>query len=178
MTGLGGASQEKSAARNFFGPIFSRRSHRNLRLEPTGPKKLRAADFSWEAPPSLIKTTISSSAIIALRLRHKRYSVPPKESNACFNDCERMPPPKPPLTAVVKEPDPIYPYLPFLFCSSFGNDCAINSSESPKTLKSVFAGVSLRDRKITGAEGAELVPVRYNPNSTNDRLSLGLTAAL
>src|ERR1700752_1723883 len=28
-----------------------------------------------------------------------------------------MPPPKPPLTAVSK-PDPIYPYLPFLFWSS------------------------------------------------------------
>ncbi len=47
-------------------------------------KKLRAADFSWEAPPSPVKTSISSSAIIALLLRHKRYSVPPKESNACF----------------------------------------------------------------------------------------------
>ena len=45
---------------------------------------MRAADFSWEAPPSPVKTTISSSAIIALQLRHKRHSVPPKESNACF----------------------------------------------------------------------------------------------
>jgi hypothetical protein len=55
----------------------------NLRLK-TKPKKLRAADFSWEAPPSPVKTTISSTAIIALQLRHKRHSVPPKESNACL----------------------------------------------------------------------------------------------
>src|SRR4030095_9989510 len=48
-------------------------------------KKMRAADLSWEAPPSPVKTSISSSAIIALHLRHKRHSVPPKESNACFN---------------------------------------------------------------------------------------------
>src|ERR1044072_9359394 len=84
-------------------------------LITTGPKQLRDADLSWEAPPSPVRTSISSSAIIALRLRHKRHSVPPKESNACFNICERMPPPKPPLTAIL-EPDPIYPYLPFLFC--------------------------------------------------------------
>jgi hypothetical protein len=45
---------------------------------------MRAADLSWEAPPSPVKTSISSSAIIALQLRHKRYSVPPKESNTCF----------------------------------------------------------------------------------------------
>jgi hypothetical protein len=45
-----------------------------------GPKQMRAADFSWEAPPSPVKTTISSTAIIALLLRYKRYSVPPKES--------------------------------------------------------------------------------------------------
>jgi hypothetical protein len=36
------------------------------------PKKLRAADFSWEAPPSPVKTSISSTAIIALQLRIKR----------------------------------------------------------------------------------------------------------
>jgi len=47
-------------------------------------KKMRAADFSWEAPPSPVKTSISSSAIVALQLRHKRHSVPPKESNACL----------------------------------------------------------------------------------------------
>ena len=46
---------------------------------------MRAADYSWEAPPSPVRTKISSSAIIAHRLRHKRHSVPPKESNACFN---------------------------------------------------------------------------------------------
>ena len=51
-------------------------------------------------------------------LRHKRHSVPPKSQNACCKSCERMPPPKPPLTAVV-EPDPIYPHLPFLFCSPY-----------------------------------------------------------
>jgi hypothetical protein len=45
---------------------------------------MRAADLSWGAPPSPVKTSISSTAIIALLLRYKRRSVPPKESNACF----------------------------------------------------------------------------------------------
>ena len=45
---------------------------------------MRAADFSWEAPPSPVKTTISSAAIVAHQLRNKRDSVPPKEPTACF----------------------------------------------------------------------------------------------
>ena len=80
----------------------------------TGPKKLRAADFSWEAPPSPVRTSISSSAIIAHRLRHKRHSVPPKESNACFNFVRGCLP-QSLHSPQFSEPDPIYPYLPFLF---------------------------------------------------------------
>lgn len=38
---------------------------------------MRAADFSWEAPPSLVKTSTSSTAFVALQLRHKCHSVPP-----------------------------------------------------------------------------------------------------
>jgi len=49
---------------------------------------MRAADYSWEAPPSPVRTKISSSAIIAHRLRHKRHSVPPKESTPAFNSRE------------------------------------------------------------------------------------------
>ena len=94
---------------------------------------MRAADFSWEAPPSLFKTSISSSAIVAHQLRYKRGSVPPKRVNVCFKSCERMPPPKPPLTAI-SEPDPIYPYLPFLFCPFFGNDRAIGTRDSFRNL--------------------------------------------
>src|ERR1044072_8634697 len=76
---------------------------------------MRAADYSWEAPPSPVKTTISSSAIIAHRLRHKRHSVPPKESNACFNFVRGCLP-QSLHSPQFSEPDPIYPYLPFLFC--------------------------------------------------------------
>ena len=75
---------------------------------------MRAADFSWEAPPSPFKTSISSTAIIALRLRQQTSLCSPKRVKRLLLKRERMPPPKPPLTAV-SEPDPIYPYLPFLF---------------------------------------------------------------
>jgi len=43
---------------------------------------------------------------------------PRKSCNPLFQTCKRMPPPKPPLTAV-SELDPIYPYLPFLFWAFF-----------------------------------------------------------
>jgi hypothetical protein len=64
--------------------------------------------------------------MIALQLRFKRQTLfPQKEFIVCFYKTrERMPPPKPPLAAV-SEPDPIYPYLPFLFCLPIGNDRAI-----------------------------------------------------
>jgi hypothetical protein len=92
---------------------------------------MRAADFSWEAPPSPVKTTISSSAMIALQLRHKRHSVPPKESNACFVNSVRGCLPQSLHSPQFSEPDPIYPYLPFLFCLAFGNDCANSGSQIP-----------------------------------------------
>lgn len=78
---------------------------------------MRAADFSWEAPPSPVKTTISSSAIVAHLLRHKRGSVPPKESTFALN-LVRGCLPQSLHSPQFSEPDPIYPYLPFLFWSS------------------------------------------------------------
>jgi len=78
---------------------------------------MRAADFSWEAPPSPFKTSISSTAIIALQLRNKRHSIPPKSQRlllihlrGCLPQSLHSP--------QFSEPDPIYPYLPFLFCCS------------------------------------------------------------
>ena len=76
---------------------------------------MRAADFSWRAPPSPVKTSISSSAIVALQLRHKRGSVPPKEPTFAFN-LVRGCLPQSLHSPQLSEPDPIYPYLPFLFC--------------------------------------------------------------
>ena len=79
---------------------------------------MRAADFSWEAPPSPVKTTISSSAIYcSFDCVTSATPFPQKSQTLASKICERMPPPKPPLTAV-SEPDPIYPYLPFLFWAS------------------------------------------------------------
>ncbi len=84
-----------------------------------------------------------------------------------------MPPPKPPLTAI-SEPDPIYPYLPFLFCSSFGNDRATTAFEDSSSHTFSFAGLSLSTIKISAAEVAKLVQVPYKSDSTNERLSLGV----
>src|SRR4030095_10782387 len=76
---------------------------------------MRAADLSWEPPPSPFKTSISSTAIIALQLRRKRHSVPPKELNVCLNHVRGCLP-QSLHSPQFSEPDPIYPYLPFLFC--------------------------------------------------------------
>src|SRR5687768_3663155 len=76
---------------------------------------MRAADFFWEAPPSPFRTIISSSAIVAHQLRHKRGSVPPKRVTVCLclvRGCL----PQSLHSPQFSEPDPIYPYLPFLFC--------------------------------------------------------------
>ena len=62
---------------------------------------MRAADFSWEAPPSPVKTTISSSAIYALSTASQAPLRSPKRVKRLLVFRERMPPPKPPLTAVV-----------------------------------------------------------------------------
>ena len=83
-----------------------------------------------------------------------------------------MPPPKPPLTAI-SEPDPIYPYLPFLFCSLFRNECATRTLKDVKPPSLAFTGLSFQPRPISEAELAELVHVRYKPDSTNERFSLG-----
>ena len=50
-----------------------------------GPKKCGLLIFPGRLPQAPSGRQISSTAIIAHRLRHKRHSVPPKESNACFN---------------------------------------------------------------------------------------------
>jgi len=54
-------------------------------------------------------------------------SVPPKERRQLFFKGERTPPPKLPFTAIL-EPDPIYPLIPFLFWSAFGNERASENS--------------------------------------------------
>ena len=111
---------------------------------------MRAADYSWEAPPSPVRTKISSSAIIAHRLRHKRHSVPPKESNACFyfvRGCL----PQSLHSPQFSEPDPIYPYLPFLFCLPlWQRPCQQGYLGHLKSRIEVFTGISLfsRDEKI------------------------------
>src|SRR5437867_453504 len=99
---------------------------------------MRAADFSWEAPPSPFKPSISRPAIIALQLRDKRHSVPPKESCACFLIHVRGCLPQSLHSPQFSEPDPIYPYLPFLFCSSFGNDRANFVKVAGRSASSIF----------------------------------------
>jgi hypothetical protein len=61
--------------------------------------------------------------MIALRLRARVNSVPPKESPPAFQKSREDASPKA-STRRNLEPDPIYPYLPFLFGFIFGNDRA------------------------------------------------------
>jgi hypothetical protein len=104
----------------------------------TEPKKLRAADFSWEAPPSPFKTSISSSAIYCSLTASQASLRSPKRVKRLLLIRERMPPPKLPLTAV-SEPDPIYPYLPFLFwVFSLAMTVPSTSAGRPKHLSCIF----------------------------------------
>ena len=105
---------------------------------------MRAADFPGRLPQASSGRQSAAPLLLLFDCVTSATPFPQKSQTLASKDCERMPPPKPPLTAI-SEPDPIYPYLPFLFCSSFGNDCATNPSEPPETLKSLFAGVSVRD---------------------------------
>ena len=80
-------------------------------------KQMRAADFLGRLPQAPSRRQSAAPLLLLFRLRHKRHSVPPKESNACLyfvRGCLPQSLHSPQLS----EPDPIYPYLPFLFCSS------------------------------------------------------------
>jgi hypothetical protein len=142
-------------------------------------KKLRAADFSWEAPPSPVKTSISSSAIIALRLRHKRHSVPPKESNACLlivRGCLPQSLHSPQFQSLTRF-TLIYPS-----CSGFplATTMPAEHSLAPKSRIDVFVRISAK-WLVTALCGREhklaiLVKVSYNPTvlpNYNRSLSLG-----
>src|SRR5687767_6921552 len=94
---------------------------------------MRAADFSWRAPPSPVKTSISSSAIVALQLRHKRGSVPPKEPTFAFN-LVRGCLPQSLHSPQLSEPDPIYPYLPFLFCFTLSQRACHRNHALPQSV--------------------------------------------
>ena len=85
-----------------------------------------------------------------------------------------MPPPKPPLTAVSK-PDPIYPYLPFLFCLLFGNDRAICDIWTTRVAFAKDSGVKkLKSLFANGHKSHEVVHLPYKPYRTVARISLGL----
>jgi len=62
---------------------------------------MRAADLSWEAPPSPFRTTISSTAINCSSITCARSLCSPERANTRFLNRERTPPPKPPLTAIL-----------------------------------------------------------------------------
>jgi hypothetical protein len=50
------------------------------------PKKLRAADISWEAPPSLVQDDNQQHRYFAHQLRVNNNSVPPKELVSTFQN--------------------------------------------------------------------------------------------
>src|ERR1041384_8233084 len=50
----------------------------------TGPKKLRAADFSWEAPPSPVRTTNQQHRYYCSSTASQTSLRSPKRVNACF----------------------------------------------------------------------------------------------
>ena len=57
-------------------------------VSKTGPKKCGLLIFPGRLPQAPSGRQISSTAIIARQLRHKRHSVPPKESTLALNSRE------------------------------------------------------------------------------------------
>ncbi|HEX6043964.1 MAG TPA: hypothetical protein VFZ22_05700 [Pyrinomonadaceae bacterium] len=110
-------------------------------------KKMRAADFSWEAPPSPVKTTISSAAIVAYRLRNKRGSVPPKEPTACFINLREDASPKASTHRSFQSLTRFTLIYPSCSVPLFGNGRAINSAEASLPIHSPFLlGFSIAGR--------------------------------
>ena len=73
------------------------------------------------------------------------------------------------------EPDPIYPYLPFLFCFLFGNDRANRdiwgtSNRITKLLLGFPCVPVARTLCATEPKLGQVVHVPYKPHSTSDRL--------
>ena len=81
----------------------------------TGPKNCGLLIFPGRLPQAPSERQSAAPLLLPFNCVTSVTPFPQKSQTLAFKFCERMPPPKPTLTAV-SEPDPIYPYLPFLFC--------------------------------------------------------------
>jgi len=79
---------------------------------------MRAADLPGRLPQAPSGRRSAALQLLLVDCTARVNSVPPKESALAFKTCERMPPPKLPLTTIA-EHDPIYPYQTLLFCVLF-----------------------------------------------------------
>ena len=109
---------------------------------------MRAADFSWEAPPSPVKTTISSPLLLLFYCVTSVAPFPQKSLTlalitvrGCLPQSLHSP--------QFSEPDPIYPYLPFLFCLSlWQRPCQLLPSWRTSNL-SVDLGFGSQEFRVT-----------------------------
>jgi hypothetical protein len=69
---------------------------------------MRAADLPGRLPQAPSGRRSAALQLLLADCTARVNSVPPKESALAFKTCERMPPPKLPLTTIA-EHDPIYP---------------------------------------------------------------------
>ena len=134
---------------------------------------MRAADISREAPPSPVKTSISSSAIIAHQLRHKRHSVPPKRVKRLLLNLREDASPKASTHRNFQSLTRFTLIYPSCSVSSFGNDRANRDIwvTSNRIMMVLLGFLCLRMTKglcASERKWARSVHVPYKPHSTSE----------
>src|SRR6185369_2097064 len=94
---------------------------------------MRAADLLGRLPQAPSRRQPAAPLLLLFDCVTSVNSVPPKRAGACFFITVRGCLPQSLHSPQFSEPDPIYPYLPFLFALSLGNDYAITVSRTCRT---------------------------------------------
>src|SRR5262245_36824169 len=88
---------------------------------------MRAADLPGGLPQAPSRRQSAAPLLLLFDCVTSVNSVPPKRAGACFLLTVRGCLPQSLHSPQFSEPDPIYPYLPFLFAFLFGNDYATDA---------------------------------------------------
>jgi hypothetical protein len=137
---------------------------------------MRAADLLGRLPQAPSRRQPAAPLLLLFDCVTSANSVPPKRAGACLFINVRGCLPQSLHSPQFSEPDPIYPYLPFLFSSSFGNDHANRVAPRCRTRITSDFIRKLKARKLLRTLTYErvvrkVVHVRYRLDHTVGRLS-------
>jgi len=134
---------------------------------------MRAADLSWEAPPSPVKTTISSPAIIAHRTASQAPLRSPKRVKRLLLKSREDASPKASTHRSFQSLTRFTLIYPSCSVLLFGNDRANLNPDSINKLELHFCWglVTCEVKRFVRKETlpTKLVPVQYNTDSTTER---------